>query len=105
MDGLPPLRGLTRTTCPYCGVGCGVLAAPDGTVWVTDYLGYSISYIDPSNGNAVTTITEPGLLQNSSAVTVGADGTVWVLQFTGDRTTLGQIRNETDQITRSFRED
>ncbi|MFC0407171.1 molybdopterin oxidoreductase family protein [Roseomonas elaeocarpi] len=21
-----------RTTCPYCGVGCGVLAAPDGTV-------------------------------------------------------------------------
>ena len=19
----------TRTTCPYCGVGCGVLAAPD----------------------------------------------------------------------------
>ena len=23
---------LTRTTCPYCGVGCGVLAAPDGTI-------------------------------------------------------------------------
>jgi assimilatory nitrate reductase catalytic subunit len=22
----------THTTCPYCGVGCGVLAAPDGTV-------------------------------------------------------------------------
>ncbi|HAD30477.1 MAG TPA: hypothetical protein DCE77_02755, partial [Methylophaga sp.] len=24
----------TQTTCPYCGVGCGVLAAPqtDGTV-------------------------------------------------------------------------
>ena len=22
----------TRTTCPYCGVGCGVLAAPDGTI-------------------------------------------------------------------------
>ncbi|WP_149537608.1 molybdopterin oxidoreductase family protein [Siccirubricoccus phaeus] len=21
-----------RTTCPYCGVGCGVLAAPDGTL-------------------------------------------------------------------------
>jgi assimilatory nitrate reductase catalytic subunit len=20
----------TRTTCPYCGVGCGVLATPDG---------------------------------------------------------------------------
>ena len=20
----------TRTTCPYCGVGCGVLAQPDG---------------------------------------------------------------------------
>ncbi len=23
---------LTRTTCPYCGVGCGVLAAADGTI-------------------------------------------------------------------------
>ncbi len=23
---------LTKTTCPYCGVGCGVLAAPDGTI-------------------------------------------------------------------------
>src|ERR1700692_3740796 len=22
--------GATRTTCPYCGVGCGVLATPDG---------------------------------------------------------------------------
>ncbi|MEM7270462.1 MAG: molybdopterin-dependent oxidoreductase [Pseudomonadota bacterium] len=22
--------GVTRTTCPYCGVGCGVLATPDG---------------------------------------------------------------------------
>ena len=31
MDGsLPPAA--TRTTCPYCGVGCGVLAAPDGSV-------------------------------------------------------------------------
>jgi hypothetical protein len=34
----------------------------------------------------------------------GADGTVWVLQFTGDRTTLAGIRNLTDQIARSFRE-
>ena len=27
--GLTPLRTV-RTTCPYCGVGCGVLATPDG---------------------------------------------------------------------------
>jgi assimilatory nitrate reductase catalytic subunit len=26
----PP--GLIRTTCPYCGVGCGVLAGADGTI-------------------------------------------------------------------------
>ena len=26
----PNLRA-TRTTCPYCGVGCGVLATPDGS--------------------------------------------------------------------------
>src|SRR5271163_1358862 len=26
----PSLRA-TRTTCPYCGVGCGVLATPDGS--------------------------------------------------------------------------
>ena len=25
-----PPRPATRTTCPYCGVGCGVLATPDG---------------------------------------------------------------------------
>ncbi|KRE05936.1 nitrate reductase [Bosea sp. Root381] len=25
-----PLAGTVRTTCPYCGVGCGVLAKPDG---------------------------------------------------------------------------
>ena len=23
---------LTKTTCPYCGVGCGVLASADGTI-------------------------------------------------------------------------
>lgn len=34
----------------------------------------------------------------------GADGSVWVLQFTGDRTVLAQIRNLTDQMARSFRE-
>ncbi len=32
------------------------------------------------------------------------DGSVWVLQFTGDRTTLGEIRNLTDQMARSFQE-
>jgi assimilatory nitrate reductase catalytic subunit len=32
MDGAFAAPRLTRTTCPYCGVGCGVLAGPDGTV-------------------------------------------------------------------------
>ncbi|MCE6959201.1 molybdopterin-dependent oxidoreductase [Cereibacter sphaeroides] len=27
---LPPPGQAVRTTCPYCGVGCGVLATPDG---------------------------------------------------------------------------
>jgi assimilatory nitrate reductase catalytic subunit len=27
---MSPAPGATRTTCPYCGVGCGVLATPDG---------------------------------------------------------------------------
>src|SRR5262245_22771721 len=26
----PSLQPAVRTTCPYCGVGCGVLAQPDG---------------------------------------------------------------------------
>jgi assimilatory nitrate reductase catalytic subunit len=30
MNALPPHPPTVRTTCPYCGVGCGVLAAPDG---------------------------------------------------------------------------
>ena len=24
------MTGAVRTTCPYCGVGCGILATPDG---------------------------------------------------------------------------
>ena len=30
MTDVDPALRPTRTTCPYCGVGCGVLAAPDG---------------------------------------------------------------------------
>ena len=30
MNALPPHSHAVRTTCPYCGVGCGVLAIPDG---------------------------------------------------------------------------
>src|SRR3979411_2160502 len=31
MTALDPALRVTRTTCPYCGVGCGVLATPDGS--------------------------------------------------------------------------
>jgi assimilatory nitrate reductase catalytic subunit len=30
MTVIDPTLRATRTTCPYCGVGCGVLATPDG---------------------------------------------------------------------------
>src|ERR1700710_3069297 len=30
MTAADPALRATRTTCPYCGVGCGVLATPDG---------------------------------------------------------------------------
>jgi assimilatory nitrate reductase catalytic subunit len=30
MTAIDPALRTTRTTCPYCGVGCGVLATPDG---------------------------------------------------------------------------
>jgi assimilatory nitrate reductase catalytic subunit len=30
MTAVDPTLRVTRTTCPYCGVGCGVLATPDG---------------------------------------------------------------------------
>src|ERR1700710_2088417 len=30
MTAIDPGLRTTRTTCPYCGVGCGVLATPDG---------------------------------------------------------------------------
>jgi anaerobic selenocysteine-containing dehydrogenase len=29
MDGAATMDAI-RTACPYCGVGCGVLATPDG---------------------------------------------------------------------------
>jgi assimilatory nitrate reductase catalytic subunit len=31
MSSVDPTLRATRTTCPYCGVGCGVLATPDGS--------------------------------------------------------------------------
>jgi len=31
MTAVDPNLRATRTTCPYCGVGCGVLATPDGS--------------------------------------------------------------------------
>ena len=31
MTAVDPALRATRTTCPYCGVGCGVLATPDGS--------------------------------------------------------------------------
>jgi assimilatory nitrate reductase catalytic subunit len=30
MTAIDPVLRATRTACPYCGVGCGVLATPDG---------------------------------------------------------------------------
>ncbi len=30
MNALPPSPPAVRTTCAYCGVGCGILASPDG---------------------------------------------------------------------------
>ena len=30
MTNVDPSLAPTKTTCPYCGVGCGVLATPDG---------------------------------------------------------------------------
>jgi assimilatory nitrate reductase catalytic subunit len=30
MNMQAPIKSTIRTTCPYCGVGCGVLAKPDG---------------------------------------------------------------------------
>ena len=35
MNALPPHPQVVRTTCPYCGVGCGVLAVPDRDGGVT----------------------------------------------------------------------
>src|SRR3569623_721851 len=31
MTAIDPALRAIKTTCPYCGVGCGVLATPDGT--------------------------------------------------------------------------
>jgi len=31
MTSVDPSLRATKTTCPYCGVGCGVLATPDGS--------------------------------------------------------------------------
>ena len=43
---MEPVSGSARTTCPYCGVGCGVIATPrsDGTVAISGDASHPANY-------------------------------------------------------------
>ena len=68
---------LTKTTCPYCGVGCGVLAAADGTI----------------KGDPDHPANYGRLCSKGSALgdTIGLEGVCWPLRWVV-RTPLGQRR-------------
>ncbi len=59
------------------------------------HVGYLVQF-DFSRGGAA--------MMGRNYYLAGRDSSVWILQFTGERTSLAQLRNETDQIGRSFRE-
>ena len=53
----PPV---VRTTCPYCGVGCGVLASPDGR-------GGAMISESCAGGAMISTESRPGALVEAVA--------------------------------------
>jgi hypothetical protein len=73
--------------------------------------GYSATRSEPLGGGTYTgTMTQFDFTRGGRQLMgryyflAGDDSTVWELQFTGDRTLLGSLRNATDQIARSFKE-
>jgi assimilatory nitrate reductase catalytic subunit len=70
-----PDRGPVRTTCPYCGVGCGVLAEvkPDGSIAVRG---------DPEHPANFGRLCSKG---SALGETVGLDGRILAPTIFGER--------------------
>ena len=49
-----------RTTCPYCGVGCGVVAKPDGEELLLPAIADVVREIDIAGGRIVVQPFESG---------------------------------------------
>ena len=78
---LPSARAV-RTTCPYCGVGCGVVAAvqPDGTVQVTG---------DPAHPANEGRLCSKGLALGE---TIGHEGSITMIVISGRLALAASIR-------------
>jgi virginiamycin B lyase len=67
----------------------GVAVSPDGIVWATLQAGGKLIRIEPSGAMAMLDLSRPGAVPTD--VAVGADGSVWFLQFRANR--IGLLKN------------
>ena len=67
----------------------GVAVSPDGIVWATLQAGGKLIRIEPSGTMAMLDLSRPGAVPTD--VAVGADGSVWFLQFRANR--IGLLKN------------
>lgn len=67
----------------------GVAVSSDGTVWATLQAGSKLIRIEPSGAIATMELSRPGVVPTD--VAVGADGSVWFLQFRANR--VGRLKN------------
>ncbi|WP_108682788.1 nitrate reductase [Methyloceanibacter sp. wino2] len=89
---VPPVR----TTCPYCGVGCGVLAAPDGK-------GGTLISGDPDHPANFGRLCSKG---SALGETLSFDGRLHHPMLRGDDGHMAKVSWDTalNQVARGFRE-
>ncbi len=87
--GAVPMSCETKTTCPYCGVGCGVIAAVDGQGKVS-------VRGDPDHPANFGRLCSKG---SALAETLGLDGRALYPQILGQRTTWDTAL---DMVARTF---
>src|SRR5471032_2628725 len=95
MTAIDPALPATRTACPYCGVGCGVLATPDGS-------GGAAIAGDPDHPANFGRLCSKG---SALGETLGLDGRLLHPMIRCDKGTLEQVAwsDALDHVAHRFR--
>jgi assimilatory nitrate reductase catalytic subunit len=95
MTAIDPSLRATRTACPYCGVGCGVLATPDGS-------GGAAIAGDPDHPANFGRLCSKG---SALGETLGLDGRLLHPMIRCDKGTLEQVAwsDALDHVAHRFR--